>query len=83
MNDRAMLQQPTLPGKVDGVIGWDPLVLQCRECGETYTQTERTAAMAVILSGFHFHTCEPGSGRKCPECLARVKAACPNRRCKD
>ena len=26
----AMLQQPTLPGKVGGIIGWDPLILRCR-----------------------------------------------------
>ena len=72
-------QLPTLPGKVDGIIGLDPLVLQCRSCGVTYTGTRRRIAVDVILSGFHFHGCEKGGGRKCPDCLAAAEAACPNR----
>lgn len=70
-------QRPTLPGKVDGIVGWDPLELQCRDCGVVYTG-ERNPAADVILSGFHFHRCEGTAGvRRCPSCLAAVKAACP------
>jgi hypothetical protein len=36
----------------------------------------------VILSGFHFHSCEDGGPRRCPDCLKAAKAACPNGRCK-
>lgn len=72
-------QLPTLPGKVDGIVGWDPLVLQCRECGDTFTGERRSKATDIILSGFHFHVCEgPDSVRRCPACLAAVTAACPN-----
>lgn len=77
--ERRPVQLPTLPGKVDGIVGWDPLVLQCRDCGATYTGARRSVAADVILSGYHFHTCEPGSGRRCPECLAAAENACPNR----
>jgi len=76
-------QLPTLPGKADGIVGLAPLVLQCRECGATHTGERRSVAADIILSGFHFHTCEPGSGRRCPACLDAVTAACPNRRCKE
>lgn len=72
-------QLPTLPGKVDGIVGLDPLVLQCRECGTTHNGTRRSIAADIILSGFHFHTCEGQTGtRRCPDCLAAVIAACPN-----
>lgn len=76
-------QMPTLPGKVDGIVGWDPVVLQCRDCGATYTGTvRRNAGADIILSGYRFHACERGTGmsrRRCPDCLAAVEAACPNR----
>ena len=79
----ALLQQPTVPGKVDGIIALDPMVLQCRRCGETVTQPEnRRAALFIILSGYHFHTCTKGAeGRLCPECLAEVVKACGSGRC--
>lgn len=70
---------PTLPGKSPGVVGWDPLVLQCFDCRTTYTSTE-SGGRGVITSGFFFHTCESGSGkRRCPGCLAKVEAACTKR----
>lgn len=76
-------QMPTLPGKVAGIVGWDPMVLQCRDCGVTHTG-ERNPAAEIILSGFRFHTCEGPTGmRRCPNCHAAVTAACPNRRCSD
>lgn len=72
-------QLPTLPGKVDGIVGWEPCVQQCRECGATATQEGRSAATFIILSGYRFHTCEGrGGGRRCPDCLAAAESACPN-----
>lgn len=71
-------QRPTLPGKADGIVGLDPPVLQCRSCGVTYTGQSKRLAADIILSGYRFHTCEPGSGRHCPDCLAQAEAACPN-----
>ena len=84
MSAEMLLQQPTVEGKVDGVIGVDPLVLQCRDCGAVAEQPEGRAGGAfLILSGFHFHICEGREGvRRCPECLARVKAECGTGRCK-
>lgn len=71
---------PTLPGKAPGVVGWDPLILQCFDCRTTYVGKRRSVGADVILSGFHFHTCEERSGkRRCPDCLGKVEAACPNR----
>lgn len=72
-------QLPTLPGKVDGIVGLNPLELQCRACGVTYVGTRRSIAADIILSGFRFHTCEgQGAGRRCPDCLAAVERECPN-----
>ena len=77
------LQRATLPGKVDGVVGWDPLELQCRDCGAVYVSGRSRRAADIILSGFHFHICEGREGiRRCPDCLAVVVTACPSRRCK-
>lgn len=75
---------PTVEGKVSGIVGLDPMVLQCGDCGATLTQPEgRQIAAFVILSGWHFHVCEGrGGARRCRECLATVKAACPSGRCK-
>lgn len=73
------LQRPTLPGKVDGIVGWDPLELQCRDCGAVCTGDRNRRAADIILSGFHFHRCEGREGkRRCPDCLAAVEATCPN-----
>lgn len=76
-------QLPTLPGCVDGVVGLDPVVLQCRECGVLHhaDPKHRTAA-AIILARFLFHTCEEKPPRRCPGCYAKAVAACPNVRCK-
>lgn len=72
------IQLPTLPGKADGIVGIAPLVLQCRSCGVTYTGRRQRLAADIILSGFRFHTCEEGGGRKCPDCLAVAESECPN-----
>lgn len=75
---QAELQRPTLAGKVDGIVGWDPMELQCRDCGAVYVGEYKHAAADIILSGFHFHRCEGRDGkRRCPDCLATIKAACP------
>lgn len=75
-----MRQLPTLPGKVDGIVGLDPVVLQCRKCGSTVTREGRRALWSlVVIDGWKFHTCEEGGGRKCPDCLAAAENNCPNR----
>lgn len=80
MSTEQMLQRPTLPGKVDGIVGWDPLEIQCRECGAVFEGHRRSVNADIILSGYLFHTCEGREGiRRCPDCHATVIAACPNR----
>lgn len=75
------LQRQTLPGKVEGIVGWDPMELQCRDCGAAFTAEKPKYSgwnSVITRSGFHFHRCEGRDGiRRCPECLAAVKAACP------
>lgn len=74
-------QLPTLPGKVDGIVGLNPLVLQCRVCGATHTDDRKSIATAVILSGSGFHTCDaPGGVRHCRDCLEAAEAKCGGRR---
>lgn len=73
-----MLQRPTLDGKVDGIVGLEPLELQCRDCGAVFTGARRSIAADIILSGYLFHTCEGRDGiRRCPDCHGAVIAACP------
>lgn len=76
-------QLPTIEGKVGGIVGWEPCVLQCRECGVTATQEGRSAGAFILSAGFKFHTCESREGiRMCPDCLEATVAACPNAGCK-
>lgn len=80
-------QQPTLyPTVLDaapGIIAWDPMRLQCQQCGAIHEQCRASQATCIILSGYHFHGCEHPDGiRYCPDCLAAAVAACPNVRCK-
>lgn len=80
----AMLQQPTLPGLVDGIIGLDPTTLQCRDCGETWTAWSEARgrfygpAMTVILSSHHgwgfLVRCSHEKVRRCGECNAAHRA---------
>lgn len=76
-----LLPMPTIPGKVAGIVGVDPVVLQCSDCGRTLTQPkDRGVAMFIVLSGWHFHTCEGRTGqRRCRDCLAVVKSTCDRR----
>lgn len=75
--------RPTVSGKVDGIIGLDPLTVQCHDCGAIAQQTtERTGAVFILLCGYHFHTCEANPPRRCPQCLAAAKAACENGKCR-
>jgi len=77
------LQRPTLAGKCDGIVGWDPLELQCRDCGAVLVGERRSKAADIILSGFKFHVCEGRDGkRRCPDCLAAAQVACESSRCK-
>ena len=79
-----MLQQPTLPGLVDGIIGLDPCTLQCRDCGEIWTawsdarQEFYWPAMTVLLSGnagWGFLTrCGHDKVRRCGDCNAAHRA---------
>jgi len=72
---------PTVPGKVSGIVSLNPFTLQCADCAATVTG--KRPAATVVLSGFHFHVCEGRGGvRRCPSCLAALKAACPSGRCK-
>lgn len=71
---------PTLKGKVEGIVGWSPLQLQCHDCGSVYTGQNKYPATDVILSGYHFHTCDGPKGyRRCPDCLATSKRLCPKK----
>jgi hypothetical protein len=77
IDKEAVEMLPTIPGLVTGIVGLNPLRLQCGECGTVTVRTERGVAYGVIASGFHFHTCEGRNGiRRCPDCLARALAAC-------
>lgn len=74
---------PTVPGKVSGIVGLDPMVLQCGECGATTTQDRRSVGAFILLAGYHFHICEGKGGiRRCPGCLEATKKECPSVRCK-
>jgi hypothetical protein len=72
---------PTVEGKAPGIVGWDPVVLQCSDCGATLTQpADQRIAYFMIQAGWNFHTCEGRTGkRRCRDCLATVEAACPRR----
>lgn len=73
-------QMPTLPGKAEGIVGWDPCVLQCRGCGATTTQEGGRVGFFILLSGYRFHTCEERKGvRRCPDCLTAAERDCPNK----
>jgi hypothetical protein len=73
---------PTLPGYVQGIVAADPFRLQCGDC--TSTVTGPKIALLVILSGYHFHSCEgPDGPRRCPECLRSALLACSRRACQE
>lgn len=75
-----LLPQPTVPGKVAGIIGMDPLTVQCAECGATASRTtERTGAAFIILCGYRFHLCQSDERRLCPTCFDAETAACLNK----
>ena len=68
---------PTIPAYAPGIVALDPTVVQCHDCGAT---AECPRAVDLILAGFHFHGCESEPVRRCPDCLAHVRAACTERR---
>lgn len=73
---------PDLPDCVTGVVGNSPWTLQRHDCAATVTAADiglkhDRIGILVMLSGYHFHGCERTDGvRRCPACLAAVKAAC-------
>lgn len=70
-----LLQQPTIPGKVDGFISVDPWQIQCRECGVITTKPDESRiAIWVILARFTF--CPVDNVRRCPECRADHRKTC-------
>ena len=74
----AMLPQPTLPGKVDGIVSLDPPMIQCHDCGEVWTEG-RTIGFAVVLSGCHgwgflVARCPHEKVRRCGDCNAAHRA---------
>lgn len=82
MSTTPLVLLPTVPDMVAGIVSLEPFTLQCHDC--LRTTSGKRAAITVILSGFHFHVCEGRTGvRRCPECLAKVVAACESSRCKD
>lgn len=71
---------PTLPNCTSGIVGWDPLRLQCSACGVIHEQCQAKPNLCLITCGFHFHVCDGRSGRRlCPDCLrtATGHAGCP------
>lgn len=75
-----MLPQPTLPGKVDGVISLDPPMLQCYDCGEVWADGGRrnSIGFAVVLSGCRgwgfLVRCKHEKVRRCGDCNAAHRA---------
>lgn len=82
MNELPILY-PTLPGKAPGIIGWEPLRMQCGDCGAIHEQCHRSVGACILTAGYEFHTCEPGAPRRCPACLARALTECGSTRCAD
>lgn len=64
---------PSLPGWSDGLIGRDPWVVVCRDCGTT--ASDNWLFRLVAMDGFHFHSAPWPDGtnpRLCRACrLAR------------
>lgn len=78
-----LLQQPTIPGKVDGIICDDPWQVQCRDCGLVATNPNGTekAALFIILSRFLF--CLDDKVRRCPDCRRAHAKVCHLRSCRE
>lgn len=75
-----LLPQPTVPGKVAGIIAMDPMTLQCGECGEVLVNdTGYRDATFVILARWLFCLSERDKGggpRRCRECQAEHARTC-------
>lgn len=72
-----LLPQPTVPGKVRGIISMDPVTLQCGVCGRVLENTTgRRTSVFIILAGFLFCTLEKDGPRRCPDCLTEHRKTC-------
>ena len=75
------VQRPTLPGKAEGIVGLDPIEIQCRGCGAVDNPDTlriardhpRAVALVILLSSIHFHarpwtTGHTDNPRLCKQC---------------
>ena len=75
---------PTLPGCVDGIIGRDPWVVVCRDCGATASGTWLYGLVA--FEGFRFHARSWPDGtnpRLCRACRLARWCDCYGCRCEE
>ena len=56
---------PTVEGRVHGIVGWDPLAVQCDDCLRVWSNEGEP--MITTLSEVIFNSREPGP-RLCAEC---------------
>lgn len=56
---------PTLEGRVHGIVGWNPLAVQCDDCLRVWTNEGEP--MINTLREVTFNNLEPGP-RLCAEC---------------
>jgi hypothetical protein len=77
-----LLPQPTVEGMARGIIGVDPIVLQCGECGDTLTQDRDGIAAFIILARWNFCGMENDrqqrtqGPRRCRDCMAAHARDC-------
>lgn len=70
-----VVQHPTVPGKVDGIIALDPMQIQCRGCGHVETQPEgRGVAVFILTVGMLF--CAVDKVRRCRGCRVEHNESC-------
>lgn len=68
-------QRPTLVGYTDGIVGVDPMEVQCRECGHIETQPEESSAgVFILMCGMRF--CTIDKVRRCRGCRATHTPDC-------
>ena len=63
---------PTLPGKVHGIVGLDPTVVQCDECATTATGR---GTMPILTGGIDFNPYAYSLGDQRRLCRACAKDA--------
>lgn len=55
---------PTVEGKVDGIVGWEPAKVQCYECHRTMTGP----SAILVIQWALFNPLSGLPGRRCAEC---------------